>query len=56
MRKADRLGILSRGAFFVFMEVIMDFWRNFQGGNWQEEINLRDFIQKNYTTQRLDVG
>ena len=27
----------------------MDFWRNFQGGIWQEEINLRDFIQKNYT-------
>ncbi|MBE6712680.1 MAG: formate C-acetyltransferase [Ruminococcaceae bacterium] len=27
----------------------MDFWRSFQSGVWQEEINLRDFIQKNYT-------
>ena len=27
----------------------MEFWRDFQGGRWQEEIDLRDFIQKNYT-------
>ncbi len=27
----------------------MDFWREFQGGKWQEEINLRDFIQKNFS-------
>ena len=24
-------------------------WLGFRGGRWQEEINVRDFIQKNYT-------
>lgn len=24
-------------------------WRTFQGGTWETEINVRDFIQKNYT-------
>lgn len=24
-------------------------WRSFKGGNWQNEINVRDFIQNNYT-------
>ena len=24
-------------------------WRGFQRGSWEEEINVRDFIQKNYT-------
>lgn len=24
-------------------------WRNFNGGAWEKEINVRDFIQKNYT-------
>ena len=23
-------------------------WRSFQGGAWEREINVRDFIQKNY--------
>lgn len=27
----------------------MDFWRGFREGNWQKEIDVRDFIQKNYT-------
>ena len=27
----------------------MDAWNNFNGGQWQKEINVRDFIQKNYT-------
>ena len=27
----------------------MNAWNNFNGGEWQEEINVRDFIQKNYT-------
>ena len=27
----------------------MDFWRGFTGGNWQNEIDVRDFIQKNVT-------
>ena len=24
-------------------------WNTFNGGVWQREINVRDFIQKNYT-------
>uniref|UniRef100_UPI003A847884 formate C-acetyltransferase n=1 Tax=Agathobaculum sp. TaxID=2048138 RepID=UPI003A847884 len=27
----------------------MNAWNNFSGGNWENEINVRDFIQKNYT-------
>ena len=27
----------------------MNAWTNFNGGNWENEINVRDFIQKNYT-------
>lgn len=27
----------------------MEFWRSFEKGTWQNEINVRDFIQKNYT-------
>ena len=27
----------------------MNAWNNFNGGNWENEINVRDFIQKNYT-------
>ena len=23
-------------------------WRSFQGGAWETEVNVRDFIQKNY--------
>ena len=23
-------------------------WRNFEGGAWQTEVNVRNFIQKNY--------
>ena len=26
-----------------------DEWKNFNSGNWQKEIDVRDFIQKNYT-------
>ena len=24
-------------------------WESFRGGIWEKEINVRDFIQKNYT-------
>ena len=24
-------------------------WRSFRGGAWESEVNVRDFIQKNYT-------
>ena len=24
-------------------------WREFSGGNWENEIDVRNFIQKNYT-------
>ena len=34
----------------------MDFWRGFQGGIWQEEIDLRDFIQKNYSFYAGDAS
>ena len=27
----------------------MEFWRDFEPGNWTKEIDVRDFIQKNYT-------
>ena len=27
----------------------MEAWKNFKAGEWQKEINVRDFIQKNYT-------
>ena len=27
-------------------------WRGFNAGVWQDEINVRDFIQKNYTEYR----
>ena len=29
-------------------------WQGFVGGAWQEEINVRDFIQKNYTEYKGD--
>ena len=35
-------------------------WRNFRGTLWTEEINIRDFIQHNYTQRstvlKLAVG
>lgn len=32
----------------------MDSWRNFKKGNWNTEIDVRDFIQKNYTPYEKD--
>ena len=29
-------------------------WRGFNNGTWQNEINVRDFIQKNYTLYEGD--
>ncbi len=31
-------------------------WRNFEQGTWQDEINVRDFIQKNYTPYEGDAS
>ena len=31
-----------------------DEWNDFNGGNWQEEIDVRDFIQKNYNPYEGD--
>jgi formate C-acetyltransferase len=31
------------------MRMFKEEWRSFKEGAWQEEINVRDFIQKNYT-------
>ena len=28
---------------------MIDAWKGFEGGLWQSEINVRDFIQRNYT-------
>ena len=33
---------------------VMEQWKEFQGGDWQKEINVRDFIQKNYTPYEGD--
>ena len=32
----------------------MEAWRNFNGGEWQTSVNVRDFIQKNYTLYEGD--
>ena len=32
----------------------MNAWRNFTTGKWKEKINVRDFIQKNYTPYEGD--
>ena len=32
----------------------MDPWRNFTAGKWQDGIDVRDFIQKNYTPYEGD--
>ena len=29
-------------------------WNNFENGNWKHEINVRDFIQNNYTPYEGD--
>lgn len=29
-------------------------WNGFKGGDWKEEINVRDFIQHNYTPYEGD--
>ena len=29
-------------------------WEGFEGGNWQQEVDVRDFIQKNYTPYEGD--
>ena len=29
-------------------------WAGFAGGDWQENVNVRDFIQKNYTPYEGD--
>lgn len=31
-----------------------DAWRGFNGSDWQHEINVRDFIQRNYTPYEGD--
>jgi formate C-acetyltransferase len=31
-------------------------WNNFKSGSWEEEINVRDFIQKNYTPYEGDAS
>ena len=33
---------------------VRDEWNGFTGGHWTEDINVRDFIQKNYTPYEGD--
>ncbi|MGM9987155.1 MAG: formate C-acetyltransferase [Bacillaceae bacterium] len=33
----------------IEQQVKVEPWRSFQGGNWEKEIDVRDFIVKNYT-------
>ena len=35
---------------------LLDAWRGFKGGDWQTAINVRDFIQKNYTLYEGDAS
>ena len=30
-------------------KTVYEGWNGFQPGEWQKEVNVRDFIQKNYT-------
>ena len=32
----------------------MKAWRGFKGRKWQEDVNVRDFIQNNYTAYNGD--
>ena len=34
--------------------VMQEAWEGFEGGNWQKEVDVRDFIQKNYTPYEGD--
>ena len=34
----------------------MDAWKGFKPGKWQDEINVRDFIQTNYTPYKGDAA
>ena len=31
-------------------------WKDFNTGSWENEINVRDFIQKNYTPYEGDAS
>ena len=31
-----------------------DAWKDFEKGEWQDKINVRDFIQRNYTPYEGD--
>ena len=31
-------------------------WNNFNTGTWENEVNVRDFIQKNYTPYEGDAS
>ena len=60
--KADRLGKAvfqnSFALFYLEVEVTMthENWNGFKTGVWQDEINVRDFIQTNYTPYEGDAA
>ena len=31
------------------MDIMANYWKGFNAGKWQDEIDVRDFIQTNYT-------
>ena len=35
------------------MDIRKDAWRGFKGTHWTDDINVRDFIQNNYTVYTL---
>ena len=34
---------------------LRDEWSGFKGGHWVDDINVRDFIQRNYTAYDLSL-
>ena len=49
----NRMSFLFR-RYMERIDAIMQQWRNFKGEAWKNEINLRDFIQNNYTPYEGD--
>ena len=41
---------------YFYLEEFMEFkeWKNFKPGSWMQEVDVRDFIQKNYTPYEGD--
>jgi len=53
-QNVDRLGNAQAVFCCLKMEVTMKAWQGFIPGNWQKEIDVRNFIQMNYTSYHGD--